>query len=67
VSDSQEHINEAKTLIKAKLAQVFVFRNSIPDPVPKKETIEAIKAARRGELIEVDSPDKLLESLNADD
>jgi DNA-damage-inducible protein J len=35
--------------------------------VPNEETIEAIKAARRGELIEVDSPDKLLESLNADD
>jgi DNA-damage-inducible protein J len=35
--------------------------------VPNDETIEAMRAARRGDLVTVDSPDKLLASLNADD
>lgn len=35
--------------------------------VPNDETIEAIKAARRGELVKVGSTDNLLESLNARD
>jgi DNA-damage-inducible protein J len=35
--------------------------------VPNEETIEAIKAARRGELTTVASIDDLLASLNADD
>ena len=35
--------------------------------VPNAETIEAMKAARRGDLITVGSPDSLLASLNADD
>src|SRR5437667_7076642 len=34
--------------------------------VPNEMTIEAMKAARRGELITVGPPDKLLASLNAD-
>src|SRR6266849_584103 len=34
--------------------------------VPNEETIEAMKAARRGELITVGPPGKLLASLNAD-
>ena len=34
--------------------------------VPNDETIEAIKAARRGELATVGPPGKLLASLNAD-
>jgi DNA-damage-inducible protein J len=34
--------------------------------VPNKETIEAMKAARRGELTTVGPPGKLLKSLNAD-
>jgi DNA-damage-inducible protein J len=34
---------------------------------PNKETIDAMKAARRGELVEVDSIDVLLSSLNAED
>ena len=34
--------------------------------VPNEETIEAMKAARRGELVEVDSADALLSSLNAE-
>ena len=35
--------------------------------VPNAETIEAMKAARRGELVTVNSTDDLLASLNADD
>jgi DNA-damage-inducible protein J len=35
--------------------------------VPNAETIEAMKAARRGELISAGSSDKLLASLNEDD
>jgi DNA-damage-inducible protein J len=34
--------------------------------VPNEETIEAMKAARRGEVTTVGSPGKLLASLNAD-
>jgi len=34
--------------------------------VPNDETIEAMKAARRGELTTVGPPDELLASLNAD-
>ncbi len=37
------------------------------DPlVPNEETIEAMKAARRGELVTVGKPEHLLASLNAD-
>ncbi len=35
--------------------------------VPNDETIEAIKAARRGELVTVGSPEELLAKLNEDD
>lgn len=35
--------------------------------VPNAETIEAMKAARRGEVVTVGSPDGLLASLNEDD
>ena len=35
--------------------------------VPNKETIEAMKAARRGDLVAVGSTDNLLEMLNAGD
>lgn len=34
--------------------------------VPNEETIEAMKAARRGELTTVGAPENLLASLNAD-
>jgi len=34
--------------------------------VPNAETIEAMKAARRGELVTVGKPSSLLASLNAD-
>lgn len=37
------------------------------DPlVPNEETIEAMKAARRGELVTAGKPENLLKSLNAD-
>jgi DNA-damage-inducible protein J len=35
--------------------------------IPNSETIEAMKAARRGDLVKVGSADALLASLNADD
>jgi DNA-damage-inducible protein J len=35
--------------------------------VPNDETIEAMKAARRGDLVTVGTPDQLLASLNAGD
>jgi len=35
--------------------------------VPNAETVEAMKAARRGELVTVGSPAALLKSLNAGD
>jgi len=35
--------------------------------VPNAETVEAMKAARRGSLVAAGSPGKLLASLNADD
>ena len=35
--------------------------------VPNPETIEAMKAARRGDLVSAGAPDRLLASLNADD
>jgi DNA-damage-inducible protein J len=35
--------------------------------VPNEETIAAMRAARRGEVVIVGSPDKLVASLNADD
>jgi DNA-damage-inducible protein J len=34
---------------------------------PNSETIAAMKAARRGELVEVGEPDNLLRSLNEED
>jgi len=34
--------------------------------VPNEETIEAMKATRRGDLVTVGPPDKLFASLNAD-
>jgi DNA-damage-inducible protein J len=33
---------------------------------PNQETIEAVKAARRGDLVTVDSPDALIARLNED-
>jgi DNA-damage-inducible protein J len=44
------------------------FDNTPPfDPLmPNVETIAAIEAARRGELVTVGSPDNPIESLNSD-
>lgn len=46
-----------------------VAEKALPfDPlVPNEETIEAMKAARRGELVTVGGVDDLLADLNADD
>jgi DNA-damage-inducible protein J len=35
--------------------------------VPNEETIEAMNAARRGELVPASSPEELMTKLNADD
>ena len=35
--------------------------------IPNEETIEAMQAARRGELFEIGATDNLLEMLNAED
>jgi DNA-damage-inducible protein J len=35
--------------------------------IPNDETIEAMRAARRGELVTAGTPDRLLEKLNAGD
>ena len=35
--------------------------------IPNEETVEAMKAARRGELVTVGSTEDLLADLNADD
>lgn len=35
--------------------------------IPNEETVEAMKAARRGEVTTVEDPDNLISRLNADD
>ena len=57
-------VSDAFRLLLTKIAQ----EKALPfEPlVPNMETIEAMKAARRGELTEVDSVDALLPSLNAE-
>jgi DNA-damage-inducible protein J len=46
-----------------------VAERALPfDPLtPNEETVEAMKAARRGELVEVGSVDNLLADLHAED
>ena len=46
-----------------------VAERALPfDPLtPNAETVEAMQAARRGELVKVGSPDDLLANLHADD
>jgi DNA-damage-inducible protein J len=70
--------NEASAVLKAmgltvsdafRLLMVRIAREkALPfEPlVPNEETIEAMKAARRGESVTVGSPRELLTSLNAD-
>jgi len=57
-------VSDAFRLLLTKIAQ----EKDLPfEPlVPNMETIEAMKAARRGDVTEVDSVDALLPSLNAD-
>jgi DNA-damage-inducible protein J len=45
------------------------WKSALPlEPLnPNAETVAAMKAARRGELVKAGKPDKLLESLNAGD
>ncbi len=57
-------VSDAFRLMMVKIAKERVLPF---DPlVPNKETIEAMKAARRGELTTAGPPGKLLASLNAD-
>ena len=57
-------VSDAFRLLMVKIAQ----EKALPFAplVPNEETIEAIKAARRGELVTVGTSDRLLPSLNAD-
>jgi DNA-damage-inducible protein J len=57
-------VSDAFRLLMVKIAK----EKALPfEPlVPNEETIEAMKAARRGELVTVGSSRKLLTSLNAD-
>ena len=57
-------VSDAFRLLLTKIAQ----EKALPfEPlVPNMETIEAMKAARRGDITEVDSVDALFPSLNAD-
>jgi DNA-damage-inducible protein J len=57
-------VSDAFRLMMVKIAK----EKTLPfEPlVPNKETIDAIKAARRGELTTVGPPGKLIASLNAD-
>ncbi len=57
-------VSDAFRLMMVKIAK----EKALPfEPlVPNKETIEAMKAARRGELATAGSPGKLLASLDAD-
>ena len=57
-------VSDAFRLMMVKIAK----EKALPfEPlVPNKETIEAMKSARRGELVTAGPPRKLLTSLNAD-
>ena len=41
--------------------------NTFQPLIPNDETIEAMKAARRGEVTTAESPENLINRLNADD
>jgi DNA-damage-inducible protein J len=57
-------VSDAFRLMMVKIAK----EKALPfEPlVPNEETVEAMKAARRGELTTAGSPDKLIAGLNAD-
>jgi len=56
-------VSDAFRLMMVKIAK----EKALPfEPlVPNEETVEAMKAARRGEVVKVGKPNKLLGSLNA--
>jgi DNA-damage-inducible protein J len=56
-------VSDAFRLMMVRIAK----EKALPfDPiVPNDETINAMKAARRGDMVPVDAPKKLLKSLNA--
>ena len=58
-------VSDAFRLMMVRIAQdkALPFEPLIPNP----ETVEAMRAARRGEVVTVGSPGDLLKSLNADD
>jgi DNA-damage-inducible protein J len=58
-------VSDAFRLMMVRIAKdkALPFEPLVPNP----ETIEAMKAARRGKLIAASSPDTLLKSLNAGD
>lgn len=57
-------VSDAFRLLMVKIAK----EKALPfEPlVPNDETIEAMKAARRGELVTAGSPDRLVSSLDED-
>ena len=57
-------VSDAFRLMMVKIANEKVL--PFEPLVPNEETIEAMKAARRGELTTAGAPRKLLPSLNAD-
>jgi DNA-damage-inducible protein J len=58
-------VSDAFRLMMVRIAKdkALPFEPLVPNP----ETVEAMKAARRGEVVTVGSPGDLLTSLNADD
>jgi DNA-damage-inducible protein J len=56
-------VSDAFRLMMVRIAK----EKALPfDPiVPNDETIDAMKAARRGDMVTADAPEKLLKSLNA--
>lgn len=58
-------VSDAFRLLMVKIAA----EKALPfePPIPNAETIAAMKAARRGDLVTAGSPDKLLASLNEGD
>jgi len=73
VKDEASAVLEAMGLTPSDAFRMMMIRiareKTLPfEPlVPNEDTIEAIKAARRGDVTSVASVDALFESLNADD
>lgn len=63
-----QSLREAEAIAKGKARASRRFAILSPDvkTSPNAETIAAMEAARRGELVTVGSPENLLASLNAD-